>query len=583
MKNDLIEAFNSRLKNRYSIDSASMSISDWLEANTTLRKRPFSLSGYEFQRQIADDMHENLGVIKPSQVGLTEIQIRKVLAWARRNDGVGVIYTMPNDEMRSRVSQTRIRPIIDNDKVFNTEFDAEGVRQKGLIQLGQSFVYLTGAKEGDATSIPADFVANDEIDLTDEEMLKLFRSRLQGSKYKINQKFSTPTYPKAGINKDYVDSDQMEYMLRCPHCNHQQIPDFTRKFCEIPGIGDRHESLIEEIDLESLETIDLRGAFIKCEKCERPLDVGAFENREWVPRYPSRSDISRGYRIRPFTAANLDIRYLVRELLEYKKLGSLRRFYNTVLGEAYIDDSIALNEEMVRGQLIKQTGWTYNGQPVFMGLDMGLQCHMVLGIYNPIDGWLVFHWEVVPATQIVARVQEVAKLYNIVGGAVDRFPYTPTSIEIRSVTKGKVTPVEYRGPTELTVRENELTPEESYAQVNKTATLDEVAKFIRSKTMSFVNYGEKGPLIIKQLTDNVRHEEDEKKPVWKKQTGDDHFFHALAFMVAGKRLCDYILFNSITEERTMVLTSNVDLTRKDSQNLFAANQKPRQREIGFGN
>lgn len=581
MGNDLLDAFTSRLKNRYSIDSENMTISEWLEKNTTLRKKPFSLKGYEFQRAIADDMHENMSVIKPSQVGLTEIQVRKVLAWARRNDGVGVIYTMPNDEMRSRVSQTRIKPIIDNDKVFNSEFDAEGVRQKGLIQLGQSFVYLTGAKEGDATSIPADFVANDEIDLTNEEMLKLFRSRLQGSKYKINQKFSTPTYPKAGVNKDYVDSDQMELFCKCPACNHQQIPDFTRQFCEIPGLGDAHESLVDEITIDSLETIDLRNSFIKCEKCGAPLDVGAFEHREWVPRYPSRSEISRGYRIRPFTASNLDIRYLVRELLEYKKLGQLRRFYNTVLGEAYIDDSIALNDDMIRVALQPGT-FTYNGQPCFMGVDMGLMCHLVLGIYSAMDGWLIFRWEVVPATQIVAKIKELVETYNVVGGAVDRFPYTPTAIEIRATTKGKVVPVEYRGPTELTVRENELTPEETYAQVNKTSTLDEVAKFIRGKQMRFINYGDKAPTIMKQLTDNVRHEEADVKPVWKKQTGDDHFFHALAFMISGKRLADYILFNTITEERTMVLTSNVDIKSPGSHNLFAANNRPRQREIGFG-
>lgn len=566
----LTDAFLSRLRHRYSIDSERMTTTDWLEQNTTLRKRPFSIKGYEFQRAIADDMHENMSVIKPSQVGLTEIQIRKALAMVRRNDGMSIIYTMPNDEMRGRVSQTRIKPIVENDPVFMTEFDEDAVRAKGLMQFGQSFLYLTGAKEGDATSIPADVVFNDETDLTDEEMLNLFRSRLQGSKYKINQKFSTPTYPKAGINKDYTASDQNEYMIQCDACNHWQVPVFSRQFCHIPGLGDKHEDLVLEIDQENVGELDLRAAHVHCESCHTPLDLGGGK-REWVPLKPSMSDLSRGYRVRPFSLDGLDIRYITRELLEAKKKSSLRRFYNTVLGEAYIDDSIALSEEMVKSQMLQPHGWQYNGQQVFVGIDVGQNCHLVMGTYNRVDGWNVFHWEIIPATQLEARVGELfAQDYKIVGGSIDRHPYTPTAIGVREISKGKIIPVEYRGTTEVNVKENELISSETYAQVNRTQLLDDVAKAIRTKTMTFTNYGDKQNLILTHMMDMVRHEEEGEKAVWKKQTGEDHFFHAIGFMVASKKLVDFLFANEKTDVRSMVMTNNIDMKRQVGDNLSSS-------------
>lgn len=567
-ESDLMEGFLSRLRHRYSIDSENMSTTEWLELNTTLRKRPYSIKGYEFQRQIADDFHVNMSVIKPSQVGLSEIQIRKVLSWVRRNDGVSVIYTMPNDEMRSRLSQTRIKPIVENDSVFQTEFDEDAVRAKGLMQFGQSFLYLTGSKEGDATSIPADMVVNDEIDLMDDpEMLNLFRSRLQGSRYRINQKFSTPTYPKAGVNKDYEDSDQHEFFIKCTRCNHQQVPLFSRRFCEIPGLGDTHESLVDEINIDNVGDLDLRNAEIVCEKCRGPLDLGDHENREWVAGRPSLSEIARGYRVRPFSLKGLDIRYIVGELIEAKKKTSLRRFHNTVLGEAYIDDSIALSEDMVRAAMGQQLGWEYNNQPCFLGIDVGQNCHVVLGTWNHAFGWNVFYWRVVPATQLEAHVEQMFKDYNIIGGAIDRHPYTPTAVAVRALSNGRVYPVEYRGLTEVNVKENELTPEESYAQVNKTQLLDDVARAIRQEQMKFTNYGNEQSTIITHMMDNVRHEEEGEKAVWKKQTGNDHFFHAVAFMLSAKKLSDFIVANANDDARTLVLANNIDLKQKSRDNL----------------
>ncbi|WP_204307082.1 hypothetical protein, partial [Klebsiella aerogenes] len=72
------------------------------------------------------------------------------------------------------------------------------------------FGYITGTTEGEATSISADILMEDEVDLADQSMRSLFQSRLQGSLWKITQRFSTPTYLGYGIDAAYQASDKHE-------------------------------------------------------------------------------------------------------------------------------------------------------------------------------------------------------------------------------------------------------------------------------------------------------------------------------------------------------------------------------------
>ena len=80
MANQYISEFRQKLIKQYS-PRRPLIISEWIVENTQLRGKPFSFGdGYEFQRQIADDTHPSLKVKKISQVGLTELQLRKSLA-----------------------------------------------------------------------------------------------------------------------------------------------------------------------------------------------------------------------------------------------------------------------------------------------------------------------------------------------------------------------------------------------------------------------------------------------------------------------------------------------------------------------
>jgi hypothetical protein len=542
MTNPFLTAFHNTVVDRYNIDTKDMTLGDWICANTSLNKRKFSFDRYPFQKQIADDMHENLDCIKPSQVGLTEIQIRKALALLKRNDNLSLIYTMPNENMFKRISKARIQPLIEYDKAFQTK-GSNNRQSMDLMKIGSSYMYVTGSSEADATSINADIVFNDEIDLTPQAMLGLFNSRLQGSDWRINQRFSTPTYAGFGVDKGYSSSDQHEYFIKCRACNHQQVPLFNRDFVHIDGLPDNLENLIDiDEKLVDEQVIDLQSAHVICQKCHKPLDLSDYKNRQWVSKFPSRVH-SRGYRVRPFSTHRLDPMYIIGQLLIYKRRDNLKGFCNTVLGETYEDSDtkltdaqidLVLRDSNVQGKVDSLQHW--------IGIDVGLTCHIVVGAGNSLDKVHILRILTCREDELRGVLIHLASEYEITGGGMDRFPYTPLANDVRDDSKGKIMPVEYRGSKDINEVKDTLGVI-SHLQANRTMMLDHVASGIRKATWTINGYGLEGSVIKEHLKDMVREVPAEGEARWVKLNNNDHYFHAFAFMVSA------MVYNGIMEEK----------------------------------
>lgn len=542
MRNQYASNLITDARARFAVDSSTMPNSEWICRNTLLRSLPFSFRKFPFQKQVVDDMHPNLSVKKISQVGLTEVQIRKALCILTRNRGRTLLFTFPDQDMQRRTSQTRIQPLVNENPVFNKDRD-DGIpqtRSVGIIQVGSSFMMVNSCTEGEATSTPADAVFNDEVDLSDQAILALYNSRMQASDWKINQRFSTPTFSGFGIDQSYESSDQHEYFVKCDHCNHWQLPLYSKKFVVVPGLPDSMDLL--EIDQSVLDKhrIDLRQSFVACERCGAELDLGRADNRNWVARHPHRTT-SRGYHVRPFSTGSLTPMYIIMQYLEYLKKGFLRGWYNTVLGETYQDGDIRLTDAQIdtcfhpNGAMPELPEF---GVPCFIGIDLGLTCHITLVTpANPhagisVNNLRVALFEAVPADNLVERIRALRQRVLIVGGTVDRHPYTPTANELFDVTGGIIMPVEYRGAAE--VRDKIET--DKCLQANRTDLLDTVAQLVRRKQILFTGYGNQREVIKAHLMDMVREETAEKQATWRKLSGQDHYFHSLAYAILGVKL-----------------------------------------------
>lgn len=542
-----------------------MSMSEWIEKNTKLRKRPFSFQdGFEFQRAIVDDMHEKMYVTKCSQIGLTEVQLRKFAAFLTRTTAINGIFTLPDDNMMKRVSQTRFSPIITEGNVFNLGAD-KPIRSIQLYQINQSFGYFTGNKESDATSINADFLFHDELDLSNMEMIGLFQSRLQGSKIRITQSFSTPTFEGFGIDAGFKASDQHEYLVRCESCNHHDIPQFTPEYIALPGLsGDIND--LTEIDADAAARIDMAKAHVRCSKCGSKLNLHDPALRSWVPRHPGR--LARGYRVSPFCVPHLDIKYIIGQLLEYKQKDALRRFHNTVLGEPYNDANARITEESIRAIMRSPSKLAISSEPVFIGIDAGITCHIVLihvGGSKPV----AFEWRQVLADNLKDEVETILNDYNVIGGVMDRNPYTPLANEIRDLSRGRILPTEYAtspGAAGLTLVKDEL-DNLSHIKANRTQMLDNVATTIKRRGIDFVGYNNQDHLLIQHLRDMVRIEKEDQTVVWQKLNGNDHYFHALGYALFALRSNEALLYRSDADVREFVDTQILSMVQQNDADL----------------
>ncbi|GBU16883.1 MULTISPECIES: phage terminase large subunit family protein [Methylobacterium] len=542
--NPHLTTFIAGLDERFPDDSTTMSMSEWIGSNTKLRQRPFSFKGFEFQRQIVDDMHPDLTCMKLSQIGLTEVQMRKFFGFLKRNVGTSGIFSMPTLPMRDRLSQTRIKTLIDGESIFNGPMVAKPVRHKGLYQVDESFGYITGTTEGEATSISADILMEDEVDLADQSMRSLFQSRLQGSLWKITQRFSTPTYLGYGIDAAYQASDKHEWFIRCA-CGHHQVPIFHPRFLCLPGLRGDHEDL-SKLSQEQVDAIDMDGTYVRCEKCSRPLDLGA-PGREWIPEFPSRR--ARGYRVRPFSITTITIPYIFRMLLEYQRKDNLKGWHNTVIGEAFNDSNARISEEdliaiMTPRQV--EAGELGSGD-LFLGCDVGQTCHVVIGKPNAL---LEFHQ--VPQHDIVEFVKGRVETLGIIQGGIDMYPYTPTAEAIRDVTNGVIMPMAYSTSKVAPAVKEQVDEFEviTHYTINRTQALDLVAKQCRLRTWQLAGYGPFASLVKTHFRDMIRIEAPDEPPVWNKINGDDHFLHAAALQQTAVRLRAGIEFS--TDQRSSV-------------------------------
>jgi hypothetical protein len=542
--NPYLVQFHEDLRTRYPVDGAEMSYSNWVAANTKIANRPFGFEGREFQRAILDDMSPDLTVVKPSQVGLTEVQVRKFLAILARNRGTSGIFTFPNEKMFKSNSKTRIKPVVSQPCFKSTGLEEDKPhRAMNLYEINGSFAHITGMTEGDATSTPADFLMHDELDLSDQAMIGLFQSRLQNSEWRHTEKFSTPTHAGYGIDAAYNASDQFEYMTRCAACNHWQVPVFDLKFLCLPGYSGSED--LENIDIDQVAKLDLPGCYVKCERCEARLDLKDPKYREWVARYPGR--VARGYRIRPFSFHRLTPEYILRQLLKMRALDNLRGWKNTVLGETHSDGDSKLEPDQVRQVLGAPTVEIGSLTPLALGCDMGRTCHLTLGVIGS-DRLDPVHFEQIPAADVVARIVQLVGQYNIVCGAVDRHPYTPTSEQIRDQTKGKILPIEYRGTEHVNIKKDEY-DNIDFVQINRTRAIDEQVRAIQRKATTLSGFGGLESVVVEQLCDMVRIEVPDKPANWEKLTGNDHFLHSLTLQRASVKVREVVMMQNTSTEK----------------------------------
>ena len=527
-----------RLKQGAYAERAIDETSKWIEKNTTLGSRPFSYHNHEYQIRILDSKAQEVVIRKCSQVGLTELSVRKALALCAMMKNRTFIYTLPTAHFAATVMKTRVTPIIQDSPALSALLcaDADNVEVK---QFGSSYLYLKGSASSNAPiSIPADGLVHDELDFSDPLVISQYQSRLTHSDLKLKVKLSTPTIPGKGIDAEFNKSKRHFNFARCNHCNHFFIPDYY-DHVRIPDFaGD-----LRSITKHNLHEHDYTHAFVMCPKCGKAPELTP-EHREWVCENPSDNYIAEGFAVTPFDAPRIITpAYLIEASTQYS---SISDFVNFNLGQAYFSQESVLSPEEVRNTINNYAdtkGLTYS-----MGVDLGMVCHVVI-LGNSWDGASrLVHFEQVPLNSLKERVRDLRIQFRVRLTVSDALPYTDLAMAMCAADPNFYAAFYTKvGGTDMyAIKKRDDDPQRGVPElrqinIDRDKTFDALMTFMRSGQFSKQTCS-LDDLFIAQCTDMRRIKDwdakaQEMRFKWiKSLDGNDHGFHALGYAYIASKV-----------------------------------------------
>lgn len=527
-----------RLKAGASQATAISEISRWISENTFIAGKPYSYKHHEYQKKILDSEAREINTRKCSQVGLSELSIRKALALCGMIKNFTCIYTLPTAGFAATISKTRVSPVIQASPYLQnliTDIDNVEVKQFG----NGSFLYLKGAASSNAPiSIPCDLLVHDELDFSDPLTISQYQSRLTHSLYKMKFRLSTPTIPGKGIDYEFQRSNRYFNFVRCNHCSHFFIPSYY-EHVRIPG----YTGELMDITKKNLHTVAYSKAFVECPNCGKEPDLGP-EHREWVCENPTDNHVADGVQVSPFDAPRIITPgYLVEASTAYTNIAE---FVNFNLGLPYFSQESVLSPDEMRGTIISNR-WDGLYSTV-MGIDLGKTCHICVAGCAPDGAMQVLHLEAVPLQLLRERYKELRAYHRVRVAVIDSLPYTDTVLALQAIDQNLWASVytNTKGTDLFTVRQRDEDAEaglQSLRQINvaRDRTFDALMAFIRSGQFSKVTCAHDDEFVahctdMRRVKDwNVRNQAIEFRWI-KSESADDHYWFALSYAFLAKHI-----------------------------------------------
>lgn len=508
-------------------------IPDWIVKNTRLNGGAFSFVDHEYQLRILQSSANTTIIRKCSQIGLSELMARRVLALLCIMDRFDIILSFPTVDMVEKFTATRLNPVI-NDSPYLKSLLNPNVDSTTTKQIGKNFLHMRGTSGiKQAISTPADMIVNDEVDASDPAILTAFESRLTHSKYRWRMRFSTPTIDAFGISKDFDQSKKHWNMVKCCHCNHWFVPSYT-EHVRLHGF----EGDLLTLTKANSHKYDLSKAALFCPLCDKVPDLTP-NFREWVVENPEEKWEADGFQVQPFDAPGIiTVPDLLRAQINYEKISE---FVNQNLGLPYSQetDGLTLKDlESCYGE-----GFRPSDMPKVMGVDMGVNCHAFVGGIDAHGNLHEVHREVIHHSDVKTRVKALAGLYRVKAIVMDTMPYTETVFSLQQ-DLGMLYGAVYITSKNLDIYTLHKKDEDSdrglldvrQVNVNRTRAFDGLMDFIQRGMLKLWLPDGKQEFIAHCL-DMKRVEGGKGVVAWQKSPdGKDHWHHALLYCYVAMAL-----------------------------------------------
>jgi len=281
--------------------------------------------------------------MKSAQVGWSTLAILKTF-YGLIYRGLNCIYTLPTFDDVHDFVPAKVDGMINNNPILAKFLgQSDAITKK---QVGNNYIWYRGTHGKKAAIMhTSDLNIYDELDASNLEVIDLYASRLQKSKYKGEWFFSNPIRP-GGIDEKYGMSDKRQWFIKCSRCNERQVLDY-------------------------FESVDKDKQMYICKKCKLELREEDRRVGEWVAAHPGRE--VHGYHINQLMAPWVSAKELV--YLEATKTPMY--FYNMILGLPFIEKDDTVDREIIAECIsMKDNQMLRNA----LGVDVGYKTlHYVLG------------------------------------------------------------------------------------------------------------------------------------------------------------------------------------------------------------
>lgn len=539
---DLLDILIEQVESAASASGGRTNVSKWLCNNTSHPlnpNKPWSFDEHEFQLEIVDSQHPRNDIQKASQIGVSEVLVRTMLALLVKKAGIHAIYSLPDATFAKKFAPARFDPIIAASKKLKRLVDRD-LNNNEIKKIGSSYLYIVGSqKESQSISTPASVLFKDEVAYSNKEVIGTLNSRLGHLRRgeEIVYGFSTPLLPGSDINHDFEQGTKDSYMCYHDACNTWVVVDPILHI-RVPGLQVPIEMFSKD-DLKDTR-VKIEEAYVECSHCKKPITIGNLADpnkRAWVPEYPDRYT-------RSFDANFLvlpSIRTPSRVLYDRANYRSTGKWVNFAIGRPAESADMRITTEAVERcfQITAVSPEESEKIPqlnVVMGMDIGKTGHLVVARKQP--GRLeVIHVELPrqdPDNYLAQCFTVRNRQYRARKGVIDAGPeftvvtQVQTKVRYNSVLGCYFT----RGAGKSDLSFYEVQEERGVVLVQRTKAFDEFISEFNKGNVLLPRNSPHEPLIRQHLINLARVTDfdavGEETARWV-STGPDHFLFAIFY------------------------------------------------------
>ena len=261
-----------------------MDFISWCRDKIFIRGRPWSLKRHEYLYEVYQALETEPYVVarKAVQVGLTTAVAAEAL-YRCDEYGQKAVYFMPTGGIGADFSDDRIGAMLSESPGLEKSTKERGRRgrdNRGLRHIGSGSFYVRGLfSETHVTSVDADLVALDEIDISNQENRQDAVGRVEHSELQHVREICKPTTPGFGIDEIFEQSDQRHWHLICPECDERTCLDLALDEAGKVPVPRAFMRVPKGAEWAAPGQKYYRG----CLSCQAPLDMS---NGEWIPQNP---------------------------------------------------------------------------------------------------------------------------------------------------------------------------------------------------------------------------------------------------------------------------------------------------------